>query len=74
MKMLSLLLNRASFTTNTYGYVYLVNDELPVLSLTKSNPITTTSGSAVITVNHRNHGMHSTSNNVTIAGVTSGDS
>ena len=32
-----------------------------------------TSGSAVITVNHRNHGMHSTSNNVTIAGVASGD-
>jgi hypothetical protein len=66
-------LNRAAFTENTYGYVYLVNDELPVLSLKKNNPITTTSGSAVITVNHRNHGMHSTSNNVTIAGVASGD-
>ena len=65
-------LNRASFTENTNGNVYLVNDELPVKSLTKNNPITTTSGSAVITVHHRNHGMHSTSNNVTIAGVTSG--
>jgi hypothetical protein len=66
-------LNFAQFTQNTFGYVYLVNDELPVKSLTKSNPITTTSGSATITVNHRNHGMHSTSNNVTIAGVASGD-
>ena len=66
------VLNRAAFTVNTYGYVYLVNDEIPVKSLAKNNPITTTSGSAVITVNHRNHGMHSTSNNVTIAGVTSG--
>ena len=67
------VLNRAAFTVNTYGYVYLVNDEIPVKSLAKNNPITTTSGSAVITVNHRNHGMHSTSNNVTIAGVASGD-
>jgi hypothetical protein len=66
------VLNRAAFTENTYGYVYLVNDELPVKSLTKNNPITTTSGSAVITVHHKNHGMHSTSNNVTIAGVASG--
>ena len=66
------IINHASFTENTYGYVYLVNDELPVKSLAKNNPITTISGSAVITVNHRNHGMHSTSNNVTIAGVASG--
>ena len=64
-------LNFAQFTTNTFGYVYLVNDELPVKALS-NNPITTTSGSAVITVHHRNHGMHSTSNNVTIAGVASG--
>jgi len=38
----------------------------------KQNPITTTSGSAVITIHHPNHGMHSTSANVTIAGVPSG--
>ena len=36
------------------------------------NPITTTASSAVITIHHRNHGMHTTANNVTIAGVPSG--
>jgi hypothetical protein len=41
--------------------------------LKKTNPITTTSGSTTLTVHHRNHGMHSTTNNVTIAGVASGD-
>ena len=64
-------LNYCSFTTNTEGLVYLVNDELPVKEL-KQNPITTTSGSSVITIHHPNHGMHSTSANVTIAGVPSG--
>jgi hypothetical protein len=51
--------------------VTLVNDVVPVKTL-KQNPITTTSGSAVITIHHRNHGMHTTANNVTIAGVASG--
>ena len=60
------------FTVDTIADVYLVNDEVPALTLTKKNPITTTSGSAVMTVFHRNHGMHSTSANVTIAGVPSG--
>ena len=64
-------INRASFTTGTTGTVNLVNDVVPALKL-KQNPITTTSGSAVITINHRNHGMHSTASNVTIAGVPSG--
>ena len=41
-------------------------------TLEKINPISTTSGSAEITIHHRNHGMHSTSANVTIAGVLSG--
>jgi hypothetical protein len=65
------ILNRASFTEATTGTVYLVNDVTPVKSL-QQNPLTTTSGSAVVTVAHRNHGMHSTSANVTIAGVQSG--
>jgi hypothetical protein len=64
-------INRAKFTTGTTGNVYLVNDVNPVLTLGK-NPITTTASSAVITINHRNHGMHTTANNVTIAGVPSG--
>ena len=64
-------LNRASFTTNTTGTIHLVNDVMPVKAL-KQNPITTTSGSADITIHHPNHGMHGTSNNVTIAGLASG--
>ena len=64
-------INRCKFTENTEGTVTLVNDVVPVKTL-KQNPITTTSGSAVITIHHRNHGMHTTANNVTIAGVASG--
>ena len=64
-------LSYARFTENTTGTIYLVNDEIPVKTLVQ-NPITTTSGSTTLTVHHRNHGMHSTSNNVTIAGVPSG--
>ena len=64
-------LNRAKFTTTTAGNVTLVNDVNPVLTLAQ-NPITTTASSAVITIHHRNHGMHTTANNVTIAGVASG--
>ena len=64
-------INRAKFTTGTTGNVYLVNDVNPVLTLAQ-NPITTTASSAVITIHHRNHGMHTTANNVTIAGVPSG--
>jgi hypothetical protein len=63
--------NRCKFTENTEGTVQLVNDIVPVKTLIQ-NPITTTNGSADITIQHRNHGMHSTANNVTIAGVPSG--
>ena len=38
----------------------------------ESNPIVLTNSSAVIRVNHKDHGMYSTSNNVTITGVSSG--
>ena len=64
-------INRAKFTTGTTGTIQLVNDVVPVKTL-KQNPITTTSGSAVITINHSNHGMHSTAANVTISGLASG--
>ena len=64
-------INRAKFTTNTTGNIQLVNDIVPVLTLGK-NPITTTASSSVVTIHHRNHGMHTTANNVTIAGVPSG--
>ena len=65
-------LNACSFTTDTFGNVNLVNDELPTRLLPKTNPISTTDGSAVITVHCPNHGMHSTSANVTISGLASG--
>ncbi len=65
-------INRCKFLQQILLVLFiLVNDVMPVKSL-KNNPITTTSGSADITIHHRNHGMHSTSNNVTIAGVPSG--
>jgi len=65
------IINRASFTESTTGTVVLVNDVVPVKTL-KQNPLTTTASSAVVTVHHPNHGMHSTSANVTIAGLQSG--
>jgi hypothetical protein len=74
-------LNRALFTESTTGSVFLVNDVVPT-QLLKQNPIevNATAGSgttfganpAIIKINARNHGMHSTSHNVTIAGVPSG--
>ena len=74
-------LKSANFTTGTTGTVFLVNDEVPTQTL-KQNPIEvnatagsgTTFGSnpAIIKINARNHGLHSSSHNVTIAGVPSG--
>ena len=66
------ILNSCSFTTDTFGKVTLVNDEIPAKLLPKTNPISTTASSAVITIHHPNHGMHSTSANVTISGLASG--
>jgi hypothetical protein len=73
--------NRAKFTENTAANLHLVNDEIPT-QLLKQNPIevnaTAGSGStfgtnpAIIKINARNHGLHSTAHNVTIAGVPSG--
>ena len=73
--------NRAKFTENTAANLFLVNDEIPT-QLLKQNPIevnaTAGSGStfgtnpAIIKINARNHGLHSTAHNVTIAGVPSG--
>ena len=74
-------LKRASFTENTNASLTLVNDIIPALTL-KTNPLqgNVTAGSgtsfgtnpAIVRVNARNHGLHSTANNVTIAGVASG--
>ena len=63
-------LNRAEFS-NAVGRVTLCNESLPARKL-RNNPIRTTQGSDIVRVYHPNHGMHSTSNNVTISGVPSG--
>jgi hypothetical protein len=63
-------IKRAEFS-NVTGTVTLTNDTLPSRTLV-NNPIRTTNGSSTIRVFHPNHGMHGTSNNVTISGVASG--
>jgi hypothetical protein len=63
-------INRAEFE-NVTGTVTLVNDTLSTRTL-PNNSLRTTNASGVIRVFHRNHGMHGTSNNVTIAGVAAG--
>jgi len=63
-------IRRAEFE-NVTGVVTLVNDELPLKTL-PLNSLRTTSGSGVIRVFHRNHGMHGANNNVTISGVPAG--
>ena len=64
-------LKRCEFS-NVTGTVTLTNDSLPTRTL-KNNPLRTTNSSGVIRVFHPNHGMHGTSNNVTISGVANGD-
>ena len=63
-------IKRAEFE-NVTGTVTLTNKTLDTRTL-KTNPLRTTNGSKEITVSHPNHGMHGTSNNVTISGVASG--
>ena len=63
-------IKRAEFE-NVTGTVTLTNKTLDTRTL-KTNALRTTNGSKEITVSHPNHGMHGTSNNVTISGVASG--
>ena len=53
------------------GNVTLTNDVVPSQTLL-NNPIVMTNGNTALKVNHGDHGMYSTSNNVTISGVKSG--
>ena len=68
-KDLKFQLNRCKFDTSATGTLTLVNDSTPTRQL-GANALQTTSGSAVIRVRQPNHGMHGTSNNVTISGAT----
>ena len=61
---------RCEFSTSP-GTLTLCNDSVENRTL-NDNPLRTTSGSNVVRVFHRNHGMHATTNNVTISGVASG--
>ena len=63
-------IKRAEFE-NVTGTVTLTNKTLDSRTL-KNNPLRTKNASKEITVFHPNHGMHGTSNNVTISGVASG--
>ena len=71
MEDLKFNMKKAVFTTNTNTTITLANKSLPTKTLS-SNPIRTFNGTGLIRVYHPNHGMHSTSDNVTIAGLASG--
>ena len=64
-------LRAAVFDTTAAGNVTLTNDVVPSQTL-GDNPIVMTNGNTALKVNHGDHGMYSTSNNVTISGVKSG--
>src|SRR6056300_945828 len=71
MEDLKFNLKKAVFDASSTGTLTLTNDALPAETL-DSNSIRTFNGSSVVRVFHRNHGMHSANDNVTIAGVASG--
>jgi hypothetical protein len=66
-------LKRAKFDTSAAGLVTLQNKKLPRRNL-RTNALEMTDGDRTLKINHSGHGMHSTSNNVTIDGVRSGAS
>jgi hypothetical protein len=71
MEDLKFTLKKAVFNTTSSGTLTIANASLPAKTL-DSNPIRTFNGSGVIRVFHKNHGMHSATDNVTIAGLSSG--
>ena len=77
-------LKKASFNTSAQGQITLNNNFIGDLVTAEdgstsvygrrllSNPLVLTNSSTVMQVQHINHGMYSTSNNVTITGASSG--
>ena len=59
---------RAEFTTDTYGEVEFVNDKVPT-KLLEVDPIQTISGSGVVRIFHKGHGM-TVGDTVTLSGAT----
>ena len=68
---LKFTLYRATFDTSKTGVITLTNAVMPVRTL-NTNPIRTFSGVSLVKVTHSDHHMYSTTNNVVIAGVSSG--
>jgi hypothetical protein len=66
-KDLKFKLNRASFTSSGAKIIF-ANDVVPPKKL-QANPFYV-NGTTTVTVYHKNHGMYTTSNDVTIAGAT----
>ena len=64
---------RAAKFTTTDGTVTLNNDAVPTKTL-PTNPLVFTNGNTALLVNHRNHHMYATTNNVTLSDVKSGAS
>ena len=71
MEDLKITIKKAVFNTSVNGNLTLCNKTLPAKTL-DSNPIRTFNGTGLVRIFHKNHGMHSASDNVTIAGVASG--
>ncbi|MAG25552.1 hypothetical protein CMI47_08240 [Candidatus Pacearchaeota archaeon] len=69
MEDLKFTVNYANFTSSG-GTFTLTNDDVPLASL-QEDPFIITDASTVLQVNHADHGMYATSNNVTIAGAQS---
>ena len=70
-KDLKFKLNRCQFTINgssSARSINFSNDELPFKDLI-NNPLNTTSGSGVITITHKNHGMYDPLSRVVIEGA-----
>ena len=66
-KDLKFKLNRANFSASS-GEITLVNDVIPAKKL-KPNPVQTVSGSSVVRISHKNHGMHGAGSQVVISGA-----
>ena len=68
---LKFTIHRADFETTTNSVLTLTNDVVPSKTL-GVDPIRTINGQSFVQVEHPNHHMYSTDNNVTISGVSSG--
>ena len=66
-------INVAKFNTNSTGKMTLQNETVPSRRLI-ANALTFQNGDTNLLVNHLNHGMYNSINNVTISGVVSGAS